>query len=253
MIDNWLLAFNNIIGICYIKVSKNGKLKESKFYKKLGIFKIIVILGFMMMFNIYRDSRKQFLKKETILLTKYSEFSKIILGVAVGSFYIGGLILIFAQLFRRNRTLKLLQEVKDFKLNEETKLEFQKACSSRTIFNVLILSISTLIRNLKMLKNDYLPTYAMWMFSAQLFFITTFVLVFFWNFQQFILIALKEVKKNLQESLWNKDKFDESLTNLIKIENLLEYFEHNFGFQLTLISVNNIFSNINFVSSFLKI
>ena len=152
------------------------------------------------------------------------------------------------QFFKSKRTQKLLQNVKDYNLKEESRVKFQNACRLRTIFNICILTISTFIRNLKMLRNDYLPAYALWILSGQLFFITNFLLVFFWNFQQFILIALREVKDNLQDSVWNKDKVERCLTNLLKVEIFLEYFEQHFAFQLTLISSNYIFSNITFVS-----
>jgi hypothetical protein len=99
-----------------------------------------------------------------------------------------------------------------------------------------------------MLKHDHFLSYLIWVFSAQLFFISSFVLVFFWNFQQFIVFALREIKESLQESMWNRQKLEKCLSKLTQIENLLKYFEHNFGFQLTLTSAVYIFSNITFVS-----
>ena len=133
-------------------------------------------------------------------------------------------------------------------MKNHSKIKLIKSCSITTAFNVAILVISVFIRNSRILKNDYLPSYILWFLSSQLYLISVAVFTFFCNFQQFIVIALEEVNENLQDSVWNKEKFEKSLMNLIKIENFLRAFERNFGFQLTLISINYVFSLVTFVS-----
>ena len=108
MIHSWLLVFNNISGICYIRISKNNKkFKESKVYKYAGILKLFLYVCFVISLNVIKGFRGRLVKKETIQLTKYSEFSKIILGTAVVCFYIGGFVISFTQFSRRNQTIKL--------------------------------------------------------------------------------------------------------------------------------------------------
>ncbi|KAL7027069.1 hypothetical protein ACKWTF_005289 [Chironomus riparius] len=125
-------------------------------------------------------------------------------------------------------------------------MKLNKACSFSTFVNVGIFAISIVIRNLRILRNDYSPTYILWFLSSQLYLTVVTIFTFFCNFQQFIVIALREVKTSLQESECSTKKFEKSLTNLIKIENFLEAFEKNFGFQLTLVAVNYVFSIVTF-------
>lgn len=239
-----LLAFNNLAGVCYIKITKNNEWKESKFFIYYGVVKNFCVILALVSFVTSTEFKVKMFQKEAVELNQYSKFSKIILRVAVHCFYMCALTLIFTQYFRRKQILLFFKAINDFKLENASKIKLVKACSFTIIFNVGIFAISIFIRNLRILKNDYLPSYILWFLSSQLYLTTVTIFTFFCNFQQFIVIALKEVKANLHDS----KKFEESLTNLIKIEKFLEAFEKNFGFQLTLVSVNNVFSIVTFVS-----
>lgn len=243
-----LLTFNNFAGVCYIKITKNNEWIESRFFKYYGFVKTFFIILALISFITSKEFKDKMFRKEAVELNQYSKFSKIILNVAVQCFYMCGLILIFTQYFRRTNIMIFLKQICDFELTNSSKIKLAKACSYSIFINVGIFAISVLVRNLRILKNDYLPTYILWFLSSQLYLIIVTVFTLFCHFQLFILTALREIKENLQDSVLNSRKFEKSLQNLIKIENFFEKFEENFGFQLTLVSVNYVFSIVTFVS-----
>lgn len=243
-----LLAFNNFAGVCYIKVTKNNDWIESKLFKYYGILKTFFIVLAFIAFIASKEFKDKMFDKEAVELTQYSNFSKIILHVAVQCFYMCGVILIFIHYFRRKQILIFCKAINDFELRNDSKVKLIKSCSFSIILNLGIFALSVLFRNLRILKNDYLPTYILWFLSCQLYLTIVTVFTFICNFQQFLVAALKEVKENLQQSESNVEMFKKSTSNLIKIENFLKVFEKNFGFQLTLVAVNYVFSIVTFVS-----
>lgn len=76
---------------------------------------------------------------------------------------------------------------------------------------------------------------------------------FICNFQHFVVLALREVKENLQSFPWNYQNLKICLKKFDKLEKIIEKFENIFGLQLTLISVNVVFSVVTFVSKIIQL
>ena len=243
-----ILAFNNFAGVCFIKITKNNEWKDSKIFRIYGFLKTFLVICGLSAFIFSKEFKAKMFNKEAVELNQYSKFSRIILQVAVQCFYLCGIVITFIQYFRRKQVMLFLKAITEFDLSKSSKIKLVKSCITSLIINIGITAITVLIRNLKILKNDYLPSYILWFLSTQLYLILTAIFAFFCNFQEFIIIALKEVEENIHDSFCDLKSFENSLINLIKIENFLEVFERNFAFQLTIVAVNYVFSIVTFVS-----
>jgi len=243
----WLLAFYNFCGVCFIKVTNNNQWKESKIFIIFGFLKIILLFILITLFLLSDEFLKKFFNQEVVQLTKYSEFSKNLLNLGAECFFLCCFIIFGVQFIRRKKIMKFFKAIDAYELKNDSKLKLFKAYKSTMIVNSGMNLIAIFIRNVKILRNDYLPAYIIWFLTIQLYFVIASVFIFFCNFQQFIIVALRNIKDELEIFLWNNKKFDELMTNLIKIDNFMETFENIFGLQLTIISINFVFSTVIYV------
>lgn len=244
----WLLAFNNFCGVCFIKITNQNEWRESKIFIIIGFLKTILLFILILLFASSEDFKNNLFKEESVLLKEYSEFSKRILNIAAQCLFFCALTISIVQYLRRRKILKFFKAFVEYNLRDESKIKLLKACKSRMIVNLGMNFISIFIRNFRILKNDYPPTYILWFLSTELYLVITSIFIFFCNFQQFIIIALNDIRIELDEYMWNNDKILKLFTKLMKIENFLMAFEENFGLQLTLISTNFVFSIVTYVS-----
>lgn len=121
-----------------------------------------------------------------------------------------------------------------------------------TAFNVGVFMTGVLIRQFILYDITYFPSYMVCfgIIQSNLVIHATFNLIC--NFQHFVVLALREVKERLQNLPWNNENLETSLEDFGKIEKIIETFESIFGLQMTLISVNIVFSVVTFVSMFIK-
>lgn len=242
-------VYNIVCGLYYSKFNKSKKeWSELKFLKLIMYSRVISIIIFYTFFGISADFRNKFFKPDVLDLIHYSTFSKVILRYSINFLNFCGFLLIIIQYVRRKEITKFVKAIESFTLSDQSQVELRKKCIFDVTLNTVIVAGSIVFRNLRIFRNDYLPVIIVWIVSCQTYFIILSLLNFFSNFNQFIVIALRDTQKNLRDVVWNVKKLEESLINLVKIENFVEEFEKNFGLQLTTVTVNYTILIITFVS-----
>ena len=243
----WLLFINNFCGFCFIKTSKNLELKESKCLKIYGIFKFIIVILITTSLSFY-SVRKRIYISEARKLKHYSDFSRIIFEISNKYFHICAYLILLLQFVRRRRILKIFKQISKYELKAASKKKLKKICISNSIYYFGIISTVIIFRNMKVIKTEKFYSYIVWFATFQSHLIGLSTLNFLCNFQQFIVIALTEIEKNLENIIFDEWKLENNLTNYLKIENFLGAFEATFGLQVTFITVNCIFSIVTYVS-----
>ena len=239
---HWLIILNNIAGFTCIKFPNRNRWKESKILKYYSLIKIIFLIIILFIFAYSIDIRKNILKPDAFHLKYFSNLTKIVLLITVQYFNVCGILILIIHYKRRKQIIKFLKIIDEFKLKDVSKKKLQKLQILNTILNFILFTTGNLLRLFRLMKNDRFLSYVIWLILFQPHLTIILVLSFFANFQQFIIISLIEVNENLENFVMKKENLKKSLTNLVKIENFLEAFENIFGLQLTLITVNCIFS-----------
>lgn len=252
MIHRWLLLLCNFSGMTFIKLSNKNEWKESKVFKFFGITKIISTISLYLSFTFIKDLRSKIFVKDVVEQKPYSDFSKKILNTSIVYFHICGLTLLIIQYVRRKKITNFFKLIQNYKLKKESIIKYQRACILNTLFNIGLLITAQFVKNFRLLRKDCFLAYFISFLTMQTQLIVLSLFNFVCNFKQFIVIALREERESLNRIVWNNKNLDIHLTNLMKIENCLEAFEENFGLQLTLITVNYMFSIVTFVSFFFK-
>lgn len=117
-----------------------------------------------------------------------------------------------------------------------------------TFLNFGVILGTVLIRDIILFNTSKLLTYLIYYETLQAHLAVLAIINLFCNFQQFIVIALKELKSELENSFLSEKLLKNILENLLRIENFIEAFEKTFGFQMTLVTINGIFLLVTFVS-----
>lgn len=250
---HWLIILNNIAGITCIKFPNRNRWKESKFLKNYSLTKIIIIILILPIITFSTEVRKVILKPDVLNLKYFSPLTRIVLITSVQYFNVCGVIILIIHYARRKQVIKFIKIIDEFNLQDESRKKLQKLQILNTILSFGLFTLGNLLRLFRLMKSDQFISYLIWLILFQPHLAILSILSFFANFQQFIIIALKEVHENLEKFVINKKNLEKHLTNLIKIENFLANFEKIFGPQLTLITVNCIFSITGNVSYFCKI
>jgi len=239
---HWLIILNNIAGVTYIKFPNKNQWKESKFLKFYAIIKIISLILIFPVLAFSQYLRKIILKPDVFELKFFSSLTKKVLFLSVHYFNICGLVILIIHYRHRKQITNFFKIIDEFELKVESRSKLQKIQILNTVFNFGLFLTVNLLRLFRLMKSDQLVSYLIWLILFQPHLTILSVLSFFPNFQQFIIIALKEVNENVEKFVMKKNILEKSLTKLGKIENFLEAFEKLFGLQLTLITVNCIYS-----------
>jgi len=244
----WLLILNNLSGISYVQIFSRNKWKESVFLRIYAFVKLLIIILCRMLILVDGEKIKKFLRTEKRGLKSYSSFSRNILLLSFNFFRICGCIIIIIQYIRRWKVLRFLKAIESFKLSEESRTKLRNKCIVNTLFNVGVFLVGVLIRNFVLFDTKYLFSYVIYYEILQGHLVILTIINLFCNFQQFIVIALKEVINDIQNNFFSEKRLEKSLESLMKIEHFLQAFEKTFGTQLTLVTVNCVFLFVTFVS-----
>jgi hypothetical protein len=247
---HWLIILNNIAGVTYIQFPNKKRWKESKFFKFYTVIKIIFLILILPVFAVSQDLMKIILKPDVFELKFFSSLTKKVLFLSVHYFNICGLVILIIHYRRRKQITRFFKTIDEFELKVESRTKLQKMQIINTFLNFGLFSTVNLLRLFRLMRTDRLLSYLIWLILFQPHLTILSVLSFFPNFQEFIITALKEVNEHLEDYVMQKKILEKSLTKLIKIENFLAAFEKLFGHQLTLITVNCIFSITGNVSHF---
>jgi hypothetical protein len=181
-------------------------------------------------------------------LEDYSKFSKFVLLSAVKCFDCCAIVLITAQLIRRKSIQKFLSAINQFEIYENSKNQLKKNYFINLVAIVIFPTIVTLIRNSLIYRTDNIFAYIGWFASFKLNFAIAASFNFYNNFQQFVLVILKEIQVDFQDFEFSNDKLEKTIHKLLKIEYFLEIYEKIFGFQQTVANVTCVFAFVTFVS-----
>ena len=247
----WLMFINNFCAFCFIKTSKNSELKESKCLKIYGFFKLFIVIIITSSLSVY-SFRKKIYISQARKLKQYSDFSRIIFEIANKYFHVCAYLLLFLQFIRHKRILKFLRQISKYELEAISRQKLKKVCIINSIYYFGILATIIITRNMRILKTKNYYAFIVWFATFQSHLIGLAMLNFVCNFQQFIVIALTEIEQHLINLILKKRTLENILMKFMKIENFLGAFETTFGLQLTLITVNCVFSNVAYVSNFLQ-
>lgn len=243
----WLTFINNFCGFYFIKTSKNFHFKESKFLKIYGILKFFIVILITTSLSFY-SFRKKIYISQARKLKQYSNFSRIIFDVTNKYFHICAYLLLFLQFLRHKQILKILKQISNYELESASKQKLKKVCIVNSIYYFGILSTVIIIRNMRILKTENYYAFIVWFATFQSHLIGLAMLNFLCNFQQFIVIAMTKIESNLRNQIWEESTLEKIFNSFMKIENFLAAFETTFGLQLTLITVNSVFSIVTYVS-----
>ena len=244
----WLMILNNFSGVTFIKISPENRWKESKFLKFYAIFKFFYLIILFLSFHFINGLTAKVFKSNNNLLKNYSTFSKSVLRISVNYFYIYSFVMIVVQYYRRREVMSFLKAIESFEMTRNSRKSLKIRYIMNTAFNVGVFMSGVLIRETILYDITYFPTYIICFGIIQSNLIIYVTFNFICNFQHLIALALREVRENLQKYILNYENLEICLKSFDKIEKLIKNFENIFGLQLTLISVNVVFSVVTFVS-----
>jgi hypothetical protein len=253
MNHRWLLILNNLSGISYVQIFTKQKWKESKLLRIYAFIKLLVVVLCFFLIYLNSDKIRNIVRAEDNVIKNYSKFSKYILFISINFYHISGFSVLIFQYIRRHETTKFLKIIDSFELTKESNIKLKKKCIINTLFNVGGFLVGVMICNVLLFDSHYALSYVLY-YEVLITHIAILAIInFFCNFQQLILTNLKEVKEDLNNYFWSESFLNKSLEKLEKIEKCFEIFEKTFGFQLTLVTVNCVFSFVTFVSMSLEL
>lgn len=245
MIYQWLVIFSNISGITFVKVPKIIEWKESNFLKAVFLVKLFCMSLFF--FALWLSTNFEKYVFDFDVIDGYSGFSIEILEISFKCYHIGGLVLLTSQYRCRKQVRKFLASFEGYELKESSKVQFKKRIVCMIIVKLIFLVVNGVLLYWIILRRDDLFHIVSFYIIMQTHFTYYGLVMLFLYVQSFIVVALKEVKENINY-LWRRAGHVKSVLNQEKIEILLEVFIHTFGYQLTLITTINLLLLVTLVS-----
>lgn len=245
----WLLILNNFSGFSYFNISNKYPLKDSKILKIYGLLCTLTVAFHIYNLVLLKEGNLKIYNPNTGTTHEYSSFSRFILYLSIRYFDLCGLLVQIFQYSRRKSINKFFKVLEQFQLKESSRKILRRKCLINSLTIVGYCIVVMFIRNNFIFRRDSLIAFNAWIAEFYIHMILFTSFNFYCNFQQFLELALKDLKDDLQEFKFSEMNLEIVYIKFLKIETFLEHFERNFGFQFTMIVVNFVFSFITFVST----
>lgn len=233
MICPWLVVFFNFSGITFVEIPRITSWKESKILKRFFFVKLPCVILFFLAIWLNTNFKKYIFNYD--LIDGYSGFTVEVMELSDRFFHVGGFIMLVIQYRRRRKVIKFLAAFKSYKLKESSKSQFKKRFVALTFVNLIFLVVQGVLIHWVVVKRNFLfESFSTFIVTQTNVIYYAFIMLFLY-IQSFIVIALKEVREDVNYS-WSRTSLENSFLKLEKIENMLDALMEIFGHQLTIVT-----------------
>lgn len=229
-----LIFFYNFCSITSVKINNNQLIhsKCSAFFKLIFFIILSYVNNFVV--PVYFDYDESF-------FSEFSPFSNAIFYISMLAYYSYTLIVVFLQTLKLKQIAHFLQKffTKKNYLNAKHEKKFLKSFKVNVALIMGVQILCTVSEEVSYINYEIFVTYIAQILTAYSYAPNLGLIIFMYNFKQFMLEMLEELKEELKESA--TANVSEILYKLIEISNTFKEFNEIFSIQLSICVFANSF------------